>query len=106
VEAQYLAFAIEMKGNESGGEDKMEMLDTYVLTKLTLDSEGKVISTNVAVTFDVHEAEAHRNEDVSNDFQIFSVSADWRDDAEQSALVRAMREFREMVRQWQEEALR
>lgn len=77
----------------------MEMLDTYVLTKLTLDSEGKVISTNVAVTFDVHEAEAHRNEDVSNDFQIFSVSADWRDDAEQTALVKAMREFREMVRQ-------
>ena len=95
-----------MKGNESGGEEKMEMLDTYVLTKLTLDSEGKVISTNVAVTFDVHEAESHRNEDVSNDFQIFSVSADWRDDAEQTALVKAMREFREMVRQWQEESLR
>jgi hypothetical protein len=84
----------------------MEMLDTYVLTKLMLDSEGKVISTNVAVTFDIHEAEAHRNEDVSNDFQFFSVSADWREDAEQSKLVEAMRELRAMVRQWQEEALR
>lgn len=84
----------------------MEMLDTYVLTTLRIDSDGKVISSNVAVTFDIHEAETHRNEDVSNDFQIFSVSADWRDDAEQTALVKAMREFREMVRQWQEEALR
>lgn len=57
-------------------------------------------------TFDIHEAEAHRDEDGSNDFEVFSVSGDWREDAEQSNLVKAMREFREMVRQWQEEALR
>ncbi len=84
----------------------MDMFDTYVLTKLRIDSDGKVISTNVGVTFDAHDAEAHRDADVANDVQVFSVSTNWHDDAEQSNLVRAMREFREMVRQWQEEALR
>jgi len=84
----------------------MEMFDTYVLTRLSLDSDGNVTSRNVGVTLDIHEAERHREADAANDFQIFTVSADWRDDAEQTALVKAMREFRAMVRQWQEEALR
>lgn len=84
----------------------MEMFDTYVLTKLRLDKDGNIVSTNVRVTFDIHEAEAHRDEDGTNDVQVFSVSRNWREDAEQSNLVKAMREFREMVRQWQEEALR
>jgi hypothetical protein len=84
----------------------MDMFDTYVLTRLRIDSDGKVISTNVAVTFDIHEADAHKANGVENDFETFSVAADWRDDAEQSNLVKAMREFREMVREWQEEALR
>jgi hypothetical protein len=84
----------------------MEMFDTYVLTSLRIDSEGKVTSTNVGVTFDIHDAEAHREADVANSFQAFSVAADWREDAETSNLVKTMREFREMVRQWQEEALR
>jgi hypothetical protein len=84
----------------------MEMVDTYVLTSLKIDSEGKVTSTNVGVTFDIHDAEAHRDADVAHDFQVFSVSADWRDDAEQTALVKAMREFREMVCQWQKDSLR
>jgi hypothetical protein len=83
----------------------MEMFDTYVLTTLKIDSDGKVISTNVGVTFDIHEAEAHR-EKIENDFETFSVPADWREDAETSNLVKAMREFRAMVREWQEEALR
>jgi len=80
----------------------MDMFDTYVLTRLSFDSDGKVVTTNVRVTFDIHEAEAHRDGDGTNDFQVFSVSGDWREDAEQSNLVKAMREFREMVRQWQE----
>ncbi len=84
----------------------MEMFDTYVLTSLRIDSDGKVISSNVAVTFDIHEAEAHREADVANSFQTFSVAADWREDAEQSKLVEAMREFREIVKQMQEESLR
>ena len=82
------------------------MFDTYVLTKLTLDDDGKVISSNVAVTFDIHEAEAHREADVANSFQTFSVAADWQEDAATTALVIAMREFRSMVEEMQREALR
>ena len=89
-----------------GREKIVDMFDSYILTTLKLDRNGNVISTNVAVTFDIHEAEAHRDADVGNDFETFSVAADWREDAETSNLVKAMREFREMVRQWQEEALR
>jgi hypothetical protein len=48
----------------------------------------------------------HQAADVANDFEKFTVAADWHEDAETSNLVKAMREFREMVRQWQEEALR
>lgn len=81
----------------------MEMFDTYVLTKLRLDKDGNIISTNVAVTFDIHDAEAHRDADVANDFETFSVAADWRDDAEQSNLVKAIRELRETMRRCQEE---
>jgi hypothetical protein len=84
----------------------MEMSDTYVLTTLRLDNDGSVISSNVAVTFDIHEAETHREKGIENDFEKFSVPADWRDDAETSNLVKAMREFREMVCQWQAESLR
>jgi hypothetical protein len=84
----------------------MEMFDTFVLTTLKLDKDGKVVSTNVAVTFDIYEAEAHREADVANDFEKFSVAANWCEDAEQSKLVEAMREFRALVREWQEEALR
>jgi hypothetical protein len=82
------------------------MFDAYVLTSLRIDSGGKVISSNVAVTFDIHEAEAHREKGIENDFEKFSFANDWREDAEQSKLVESMREFRAMVRQWQEEALR
>jgi len=84
----------------------MDMFDTYILTTLKIDNDGKVVSSNVAVTFDIHEAEAYREADVANDFETFRVSADWREDAEQSKLVEAMREFREIVRQMQEESLR
>ena len=82
------------------------MFDTYVLTKLTLDDDGKVIRSNVAVTFDIHEAEAHREADVANSFQAFSVAAEWQEDAATTDLVVAMRTFRSMVEEMQREALR
>ena len=82
------------------------MFDTYVLTSLSVDSKGDVISQNVGVTFSLHEAEAHRDADVANDFETFSVATDWREDAETSNLVKAMREFRDMVKVMQDEALR
>ena len=84
----------------------MESVSVYVLTALFLDAKGAVVSRNVGVTSDIHEAEAHKAKGMENDFEIFAIAADWREDAEQTALVNAMREFREMVRHWQEEALR
>ena len=36
---------------------------------------------------------------MENDFEIFAVPAEWREDAEQSSLVKTMRDFREMVRE-------
>jgi hypothetical protein len=84
----------------------MEFVHVFILTTLTLDKKGDVKSRNVAVTFDLFEAEDHRNKGVENDYETFVVPCDWREDAEQSELVSTMREFREMVKQMQDESLR
>jgi hypothetical protein len=84
----------------------MEFVHVFVLTSLDLDKSGDVKSRNVAVTFDIFEAQDHRNKGVENDYETFVVPCDWREDAEQSELVSTMREFREMVKQMQGESLR
>ena len=84
----------------------MDYFHVFVLKQLSLDKNGDVRSRNVAVTFDLFEAEDHRNKDVGNDYDTFVVPGDWQEDAATTALVIAMREFREIVRQMQEEALR
>ena len=84
----------------------MDYFHVFVLSSLALDKSGDVKSRNVAVTFDLFEAEDHRNKGVENDYDIFVVPADWRDDAEQSKLIASMREFREMVKEMQDAALR
>jgi hypothetical protein len=84
----------------------MDFFDVYILTRLVIEEHGNVTAQNVGATFDTHEAEAYREKSVENDFEKFRVPANWRDDAETSNLVKAMREFRDMVRVMQEEALR
>ena len=84
----------------------MEMFDTYVLTSLGVNSRGDVISRNVGVTFSLHEAELHRGDAVANDYETFQIDTNWQEDAATTALVIAMREFREIVREMQREALR
>jgi len=84
----------------------MRALVAYVLTSLSVDAKGDVISRNVGVTFDLFEAEAHRGDGIENDFESFLVAANWQEEAEQSSLVGAMRDFRNLVQQMQEEALR
>jgi hypothetical protein len=84
----------------------MDYFHVFVLTSLSLDKNNDVKSRNVAVTFDLFEAEDHRNKSVENDYDAFVVPGDWRENAEQSELITAMREFREMVREMQEAALR
>jgi hypothetical protein len=84
----------------------MDYFRVSVLTSLSLTKNGDVKSRNVAVTFDLFEAEDHRNKKVENDYDTFVVPSDWREDAEQSELIAAMREFRTIVKQMQDAALR
>jgi hypothetical protein len=84
----------------------MDFVHVFILTTLVLDAKGDVKSRNVAVTFDMFEAEDHRNKGMENAYEAFVVPGDWRDDAERSELISAMREFREIVREMQDEALR
>ena len=84
----------------------MDYLHVFVLSHLSLDKNGDVKSRNVAVTFDLFEAEDHRNKGVEYDYDTFVVPGDWRENAEQSELIAAMREFRTVVKQMQDAALR
>jgi len=84
----------------------MDYFHVFVLSSLALDKSGDVKSRNVAVTFDLFEAEDHRNNGVENDYDVFVVPCDWQEDAARSKLISAMREFRNMVKQMQDEALR
>ena len=84
----------------------MEFVHIFILTTLALDKKGDVKSRNVAATFDLFEAEDHRNKGVENEYDVFVVPCDWRENAAQSELISAMREFREVVNRMQDEALR
>ena len=61
----------------------------FVLTSLSIDENGDVKRRNVAVTFDLFEAEDHRNRGVEHEYDVFVVPGDWREDAEQSNLVQS-----------------
>jgi hypothetical protein len=84
----------------------MDDANIYVLTSLSIDAIGNVISRNVGVTFSLHEAELHRSDGVANEYERFQIDANWQEDAATTELVVAMHEFREIVSQMQEEALR
>ena len=84
----------------------MDFVDVYILTRLVIEEHGNVTAENVGVTFNLHEAELHRGDGVTNDYETFQIDANWQEDAATTALVIAMREFREIVKQMQEEALR
>lgn len=82
------------------------MVTVYVLTKLSLDSKGDVISRNVGVRFSLHEAELHKGKGIEHDFEVFQIDANWQDAAATTELVVAMRCFREYVAELQADALR
>jgi hypothetical protein len=84
----------------------MDSLHVYILTCLSLDGKGDVISRNVGVTFSIHEAEIHKSKGIEHDFETFQIDSKWMEDAATTDLVVAMREFCGMVREWQEAALR
>ena len=84
----------------------MEYLNVYVLTTLSVDAKDNIVSRNVGVTVDIIDAEAHKAHGVENDFETFVACGNWREGAEQSALIITMRDFREMVHEMHEAALR
>jgi hypothetical protein len=84
----------------------VEPINVYILTALSIDAKGNVASKNVGVTFDVFEAESHNAKGIENEFDTFTVPSNWREDAGQSSLIGAMRDFRDMVAKMQEAALR
>ena len=84
----------------------MNPVRIFVLTCLYIDDAGNIANRNVGVTFDLLDAEAHRSQAIEHDFQAFGVSVHWREDTEQSNLVKTMRDLRAMVQEMQEAALR
>ena len=79
----------------------MDYVHVFVLRDVVSRREGDVRSRNVAATFDIFEAEDHRNKGVENDYETFVVPCDWREDAATPGLITAMRNFRSMVEKMQ-----
>jgi len=75
----------------------MDTTPVYVLVTLDFTAQGDICRKNVGVTFNIHEAEAHSNKDVSNEYDTFPVPASWREGAAISETVLFMRDAAEMV---------
>jgi hypothetical protein len=83
-----------------------EPVHVFVLTKLVIDPSSTVVSKNIGVTSSIHDAEKYAASDVANGYETFEVESNWQEDAATTELVFAMRGFRDIVKQMQEEALR
>jgi hypothetical protein len=62
----------------AAGGKLMDYVHVFVLRTLRFDENGEIKSRNVAVTFDMFEAEDHRNKGVENGYDTFVVPGDWR----------------------------
>jgi len=79
----------------------------YVLVRGVMDAKGNITDQVVGVTFNMFDADEHKNSSIENDWKgPFSVNADWQSDAEMSATVNAMRTFRSAIEEIHAEALR
>jgi hypothetical protein len=83
-----------------------EPVHIFVLTKLVIDPNGTVVSKNIGVTFNIHDAEKYAASDVANGYETFEVESNWQEDAATTDLVGAMRAFRDYVEELRAEALR
>ena len=83
-----------------------EPVHVFVLTKLMIDPNGIVMSKNIGVVFNVHDAEKYAASDVANGYGTFEVESNWQEDAATTNLVVAMRAFRDYVEELRAEALR
>lgn len=83
-----------------------EPVHVFVLTKLMIDPNGIVMSKNIGVVFNVHDAEKYAASDVANGYETFEVESNWQEDAATTDLVVAMRAFQDYVEDLRAEALR
>jgi hypothetical protein len=83
-----------------------EPVHVFVLTKLVIDPTGTVVSKNVGIAFNIHDAENYAASDVANGYETFEVESNWQEDAATTDLVVAMRAFRDYVEELRAEALR
>jgi hypothetical protein len=58
----------------------MEYVHVFVLRTLCVGEYGEIKSRNVAVTFDMFEAEDHRNKGVERGYATFVVPGNWGDE--------------------------
>ena len=58
----------------------MDYVHVFVLRTLCFDEEGEIKSRNVAITFDMFEAEDHRNKGVENGYDTSVVPVNWREE--------------------------
>ena len=58
----------------------MEYVHVFVLRTLCFDEDVEIKSRNVAVTFDMFEAEDHRDKRVENGYDTFVVPGNWREE--------------------------
>ncbi len=75
----------------------MDKTPVYVLVTLDFTEKGDICRKNVGVTFNLYEAEAHANKDVSNEYETHGVPANWRDGAVISEAAMFIRESVELV---------
>lgn len=78
----------------------------FVLTQLVIDPNGIVMSKNIGVAFNIHDAEKHAASDVANGYETFEVESNWHEGAATTDLVVTMRAFRDYVEELRVEALR
>jgi hypothetical protein len=64
----------------AAGGQLMDYVHVFVLRTLCFDEDGEIKSRNVAVTFDMFEAEDHRNKGVENGYDTFVVPGNWREE--------------------------
>jgi hypothetical protein len=84
----------------------MKQTQVFVLKTLVINAKGEAESKNVGVTFNIHDAEAHRSAGVENEFDTFEVAAEWEHDAATTEIVTMMREIRETVEERCDESCR
>ena len=58
----------------------MDYVHVFVLKMLRVDEDGEIKNQNVAVTFDMFEAEDHRNKGVERGYDTFVVPGNWREE--------------------------